>query len=424
MLSRRRLLRATSGLLGAVGLGLVGAPARAALPLPRGTGRLLKFLFVVNFGGWDPTRVFAPAFGNPDVTMEVEATEGAVGELRYVDHPARPSVRAFFETYAARAVVLNGVLVPSVAHDACLRLGLTGGVGPDRPDWGAILGAARSADFPLPQVVIGGPSYPGAYGAFVTRTGTNPQLAALLDGNIAAWSDVPVGRPTAGADAIMDAALEQRVAAAVLAARPGREAALTEGLRTALDRAGQLKALGDTVAWNTATFDGQLALAVDLLALGVARVATVSFEAWPWDTHVANTARQSDNFERLFGYLLRLVDKLEETPGEAGGTLAEETVLVVLSEMGRAPLENVDGGKDHWPCTSVLLVGPGVAGGRVIGAFDPLFYGHPVDLASGEVTEGGVSLDAATVGATLLRLGEVDPAAHLAGVPVVTAVLG
>ncbi|MDP2309505.1 MAG: DUF1501 domain-containing protein [Pseudomonadota bacterium] len=432
MLTRRHLLRATSGLVGAVGLGLAGGlrTARAALPLPQGTGRMLKFIFVMNYGGWDPTRVFAPEFANPNVSMEPEAVASAVGALGYVEHPARPSVRAFFEAYAARSVVFNGVLVASVAHETCLRISLTGASAQDRPDWGAILASARSADFPLPHVVIGGPSFPGPYGASVTHTGTNPQLSALLTGDIATWSDIPVGRPCADAETIMDAALERRAAAAAILARPGREAVLTESLRTALERAGHLKGLAGTVAWDTATFQGQMQLAVDLLALGVSRVATLSFEGAfagsPWDTHLGNDLHQSDNFERLFVHLLDLVARLEATPGESGGTLADETVLVILSEMGRAPLENLAGGKDHWPCTSLLLVGPGVAGGRVIGAFDGNFYGHPIDLASGEVVPDGegACLDAAAVGATLLRLAELDPAEHLAGVPVVEAALG
>ncbi|MDP2312604.1 MAG: DUF1501 domain-containing protein [Pseudomonadota bacterium] len=419
MLSRRALLRASSGLLGAAALHRVGAPGRARAA----SGAALKFIFVVAYGGWDPTRVFAPEFANPAVVMEPEAQERSAAGLRYVDHPDRPNVRAFFDRHAARSVVFNGVGVASIAHESCLRICLTGRPGPDGADWGAILGAARTADFPIPHIVIGGPSFPGAYAAAVTRTGTNAQLAALLSGDLAAWSDLPFVRPTPSAETVMNTTVERRVAAALARARPGAEAALVEGLGTALDRAAYLQGLGDGVVWDTTTFGGQARLAVDLLALQVSRVATLAYATQPWDTHVDNDVHQSAAFEGLFAALLEILALLEAQPGQGSGTLADETVLVVLSEMGRAPVENVYAGKDHWPATSALLVGPGLQGGRTIGAFDDGLYGCTIDLVTGEPAEGGAGLDAAGVGATLLHLAGLDPEEHVPGAPAVLAAL-
>ena len=59
----------------------------------------------------------------------------------------------------------------------------------------------------------------------MTRTGTSGQIEGLLSGDIAAWSDTPVGRPAARADDVMDAYLARRFAAAADYSRPGREAA-------------------------------------------------------------------------------------------------------------------------------------------------------------------------------------------------------
>jgi hypothetical protein len=89
--------------------------------------------------------------------------------------------------------------------------------------------------------------------------------------------------------------------------------------------------------------------------------------------------------------------------------------VVVLSEMGRHPQENLQAGKDHWTFTSAMLVGPGVAGGRVYGGFDDYAMGRPVDLASGQPHDGGEALTGAHLGATLLALGDVDPAPHTDG---------
>jgi uncharacterized protein (DUF1501 family) len=51
--------------------------------------------------------------------------------------------------------------------------------------------------------------------------------------------------------------------------------------------------------------------------------------------------------------------------------LLDETLIVVMSEMGRTPKVNPQGGRDHWTsCFSVLLAGAGIKGGTVYGASD------------------------------------------------------
>ena len=47
-------------------------------------------------------------------------------------------------------------------------------------------------------------------------------------------------------------------------------------------------------------------------------------------------------------------EMLDASPGVYAPTLAEETVVVVLSEMGRTPGINGTDGKDHWPWTSAM----------------------------------------------------------------------
>jgi hypothetical protein len=97
-------------------------------------------------------------------------------------------------------------------------------------------------------------------------------------------------------------------------------------------------------------------------------------------------------------------------------TLADETVVVVLSEMGRTPLLNGFLGKDHWPYTAMMITGPNVLGGRVIGGYDDDYYGLEVDPASGEAADGTQVLSAEAVGATLLAMADIDPAEHVTGV--------
>jgi hypothetical protein len=85
-----------------------------------------------------------------------------------------------------------------------------------------------------------------------------------------------------------------------------------------------------------------------------------------WDTH-------EHNFPTYRNYNLPYFDltysALLEDLDERG--LLDETLVVVLSEMGRTPKINKNGGRDHWTfCYSVILAGGGVRGGAVYGASD------------------------------------------------------
>ena len=59
--------------------------------------------------------------------------------------------------------------------------------------------------------------------------------------------------------------------------------------------------------------------------------------------------------------------------------LREQLVVVVQSEMGRTPTYNNGNGKDHWSIGSIMFLGPGITGNRVIGATDEKQFGVAVD---------------------------------------------
>jgi hypothetical protein len=420
MTTRRRFLAGSSALMGASSLNLLAT--RKALA--QATGNDLKFIFVVNYGGWDPTQVFATEFDNPFVDMPTGVERGTVGNIDFVDHEDRPNVRSFFESYHQQCLLFNGVLVPSVAHENCLRISMCGSTSQERSDWPSILAGTAASDYALPQVVAGGPSFPGEFGAYVTRTGTGGQLEALLSGDIATWSDTPVSAFDWRSEAIMDRYIRGRSAAAADYGAEGRDAELKRAFDNAVDRSQYLKSLSNEVDWSGITsFAGQSELAADLLSLGVSRVATLGFSYYGWDTHIQNDTYQSINFNQLFGELLDLKEILAMRKSPSGASLADETVIVVLSEMGRTPQLNAGLGKDHWPYTSTMVLHPGRTEGRIIGGYDSYYYGKTIDLASGELAEDATNLAAETVGATLLAMADIDTETYTSGVDPVTAVL-
>jgi len=177
-MNRRRFLQTTA----AAGLAVPFSPeVQAAI-----SDSDKHFIFVFAQGGWDATRVFATEFGNNNVDMERGAELATVGGLTYADHGQRPSVRAFMEAYHDRTVILNGLLVRSIAHEICTMLAMTGGTSGLQPDWPAVLGDAWSGSHTLPHLVLAGPSFPGDRVGAVARAGSNGQLEALLSGRSSA----------------------------------------------------------------------------------------------------------------------------------------------------------------------------------------------------------------------------------------------
>ncbi len=418
MLNRRHFLCGTAGILGAATL-----PLRRAMAAPAVTGNDLKFIFVMNYGGWDPTRVFANEFWNSAVDMEREAESVTAGNLTYVGHDARPSVSDYFEQHHSRSLILNGVQVPSVAHANCLRLIMTGSTSTERSDWPAILAHTRAEDFALPHIVIQGPAYPGSAGSAVTRTGSSGQLEGMLSGSIIDWSDQQTGRPNSQAEAQMDSYLARRLAAVADTHSSAAMRERAEYYLTAQGRAAELKDLATVLNWSSGTdLSSQINLATDALSMGISRCAMIS-SGYGWDTHTDNDMLQSDNFEGLFSSLLELMEKLSAMPGTSTDFLIDETMVVVMSEMGRTPQLNSSEGKDHWPYTSVLMTGPRITGDRVVGAFDNYYYGKKIDRETGELDDEGHDLNTEELGATLMLAAGIDPNDHLTGVQGISGII-
>lgn len=344
MWSRRRVLGA--------GLGALVVPvARAA-----SSGRPVIFAHAP--GGWDPTLTFAPLFDDPAVDMDGGEAD-QLGDIPYVRHRLRPSVDRFLGTWSDRTRVFLGLEIGSLSHDLGRRLVCTGSHG-DEPDWATRIAAAGPA-LPLPHLVLGGPAYAGELGAWVARSGADGQLAELVDGSVLARSDHPSQPQGLDATELVDAHLALRAEALAARANPERQDLLTSYTQ-GLDGAATLRTLADRLQWDTSTFSGQIDAALRALELGLSRCVTLD---WPglgtlaWDTHVDNAAQQSSLWEGLFAALDELVERVE-----LSGT---DALVVVLSEMGRAPRENGEGGKDHWPVSTCFVVGAGVAGGTVGG---------------------------------------------------------
>jgi hypothetical protein len=111
-----------------------------------------------------------------------------------------------------------------------------------------------------------------------------------------------------------------------------------------------------------ATSIRKLLLARRLIEAGV-RCVSVSFS--DFDTHSQNFPRMRQLLPLIDHGLHALVTDLEERG------LLQNVSIVVWGEFGRTPRINKQGGRDHWPAVSpVLLAGGGMRVGQVLGVTD------------------------------------------------------
>ena len=91
-----------------------------------------------------------------------------------------------------------------------------------------------------------------------------------------------------------------------------------------------------------------------------------------FDSHANNDVDQMKlipEFLAGIAYVLRRAEDLK---------IREKLVVVIQSEMGRTPNYNQGNGKDHWSIGSVMFLGPGIRGNRVIGATDEKQFSVPL----------------------------------------------
>jgi hypothetical protein len=106
----------------------------------------------------------------------------------------------------------------------------------------------------------------------------------------------------------------------------------------------------------------------------------VDYDAW--DTHTRNFPILKEN--KLPGLDQTFSALMEDL--QARGLL-DETLVVVMSEMGRTPRINGSGGRDHWTfCYSALFAGAGIRGGTVYGASDAqAAYVKDMPVSTGDI---------------------------------------
>ncbi len=404
-LDRRRFLSASGLLLAGAALPFVGGEARARSG-PK------NLIVVLNNGGWDPTYALDPKPGS----SVIDAPSGDVtryGDLQVLTAPERPDVARFFERYAPLCTIVNGVQVRSFVHSDCMKRVLTGTPSDSHPDFAALAAYELGRDLPVPYLVLGNSALSGPLASITARAGTTNQISALLEPENSLLQGEPAVVPTAGDDQRVRAYLEARASRMqAIRGQHGANRRQLEAFFSSLQRQDLLRQFSrETGGFGDQDYtpDLKVQIQVGTSALEGGLCRSVLMETQNWDTHQGNQ-QQSELFNGLFAGLTDLADTLEKKQ------LLEQTLVVVMSEMGRTPKLNESEGKDHWPVTSAMVFGGSAPGGRVLGATDGELNALSIDLATGEAAADGLQLQTANLLSAVLELVGVDGQSHFPGV--------
>ncbi len=397
---RRDFLRAS--LAGLTLSGLTGLSPALGAP-QRGPRYIVQILLR---GGMDAVYTFDPKTRSEvDAVVDVPYGPDAIlqaGPLRWGPHLAG------LEPYAGRMAVLRGVAVKTANHEsgATQFLRLQTGVGGSLPSLLDVLGQQRgsaalasvtignTSSLEYSQGHFGGPTHESRSTVLDRMDGLEPEDAAVLARTYAAHVETVQG----------------------WAASPQRD--------QTLEHLGQVRDLFERLervppfavkSWSEQSGDARLGEDLQrtlwLLEHDLTRGVYLKIFL-DWDSHFANARKQTSATRAFVPAFARFLSELGQRRN-AYGKLADNTLVVMGSELGRFPQLNGNEGKDHFPETTVVLMGPGVrtsedAGGP-FGETGRMMEGQRLSLRSGRPEDGGALVNLDDVGATVLHLCGMNP---------------
>lgn len=415
-LNRRELLRAAGlgGLTLALGERVLGGPlwgARTASA--QEAPRAPLFLSVHAGGGWDPTSLCDPKGRETSTTPDPVnrflvtdiGTPSASSPIRWA--PMGQNA-AFFQAHYDKLLVINGVDSSTNNHSTGTRYLNSGVLEEGHPAFGAMLTATVGPEMPLGYITNGG--YDITRGV-VPRT----RLGQLGVINKIAEPDLDGDRPYQLEE--VQAHLADHRAARMERLRAQRALPRLQGSLDLLDgaRGGQneLRRLKENLPDLTRfrTSIGQQGV-IALAGYRSGLTAAANLSVGGFDTHGNHDVAQANAMDNLTRGLMELWAEVERLG------LEEQVLVMVTSDFGRTPRYNEGSGKDHWPITSVLFMGGGVVGNRVVGASDDRFGPLTFNLNTLAPDPSGVRITPAHIHASLRARFGVDTAPLSAHYPI------
>ncbi len=378
-------------------------------------------------GGWDPRFLFDPT-SNAEQNRITTAIQ-KVGNISYAPIPVDVaainlgateeshlmSTETFLNKFGNQLCVINGVDTTTNNHDAGNRAMWCGRIPEGYPALGALIAGARAPEKPMAFLSSGG--YDSTQNVVaLTRVNSTSTLRKVAFPNAIDANDIQGDKyhtdETFNRIAQAQSARLQKLTGNMrlprvrlgmdqlhLARLSENELANLQLPNTPVDLPGNLGDLERLMQ--------QSQIAIAAFKSGLAAAANVSIGGF--DTHANHDTNQRRQIQKLLSGVNYIMDEIQ-----AQG-LGGKVYVVMASDFGRSPRYNStgnNGGKDHWSITSMMAMGPGIAGNRVIGATNdadqkPLNV-DPGSLATLGNAKDGVRIKTETIHRALRKVATIS----------------
>jgi hypothetical protein len=326
-------------------------------------------------GGWDTTYLMDPKGVDGINRLYQQGDILTVGNHRVAPiakHIAKGmSNEDFFARYGSELCVFNGLDLSVNNHTPCARYMATGKLDSlAYPTFPALVAACYGAEAPLAFLTFGNYS---ATGNLVPMSRV-PYLQSL---RLLARADSVEGGTHPYQDAFVsdriERALEGQFEARVSDARLPRVERSQSMLYAAQTNSKALRRVVPFLPKEPAKerLAQQNDIALAAFKAGVCVSANLSIGQF--DSHNNNDADQMKLIPEFLAGIDDLLCKAEALE------IRDKLVVIIQSEMGRTPNYNNGNGKDHWSISSIMFLGPGIGGNRLIGATDEKQQLVPID---------------------------------------------
>ena len=392
-MKRRTLLKTLTG------FGLAGMlPMSLVKPAFGATAD--RFLITISAtGGWDPTSLIDPkgdaprADGLGPVNNYSASEIKSAGNILYAPYSNQieaPSAEStgqfdnFFTKHKDRLLVINGIDTQTNGHDSGRRFVWSGKLEEGYPTVAA-LAAAPFADQPMAFISNGGYDFTASIVAPV-RTASASTFNQLAFPNSQFPADpelLELGFFSTASYSLVQQAREERLTRQMISeGLPKRQQQLSQ-LQTVKNTDVELQNLLDFLPENVSSgLSGQAEVAIAAFASGLA--VSANLNAGGFDTHGDHDEDQTQSLTELLVGIDHLWEQIELQG------LQDKVTVVVGSDFGRTPFYNEGDGKDHWNITSLMAMGAGITGNRVIGATNENFEALKLNANTLQPDDNGI----------------------------------